>query len=422
MVFSDTKITALIRELLGERLRRQSADYTHVSVGFPHYDEHEILNALDSLLNIRISQGEKVAIFEKQFSRYVGTSFAVAVNSGTSANLLAIAALKEAHRIPDGAEVVVPAATFSSVVSPIIQLGLVPVYVDVDPRSWNINPREVARAIGKKTRILMPVHSFGNPADMPEIMRIARRSRLLVIEDCCEAHGAMIGRRHVGSFGDLSTLSFFVAHNITTGEGGMVFGNDPKLRTILTSLREFGRLPPEVSRQKRYVAYDRRLGYYDVRNTYVRLGYNVRMTDIAAALGIEQLKKLHRFNRLRIRIVATYRKGLAPYQTVLDLPEVRRGTRHSFYGFPIIIKKNASFSRRELVMYLETHGIETRSFFGGCLPDQPAFRKAPGRVVGDLPVSRWIRDNGFFIGCHPALSPAHVRHVLETFAAFFSRR
>lgn len=417
----EQKIAELIRDLFQQRLARQQADTRRVTVGFPYYDDREILNALDSLLNIRISQGDKVAAFEKAYARALGMPYAVAVNSGTSANLLALAALIEDRKIPRGSEVIVPAATFSSVVSPILQLGLVPVYADVDAYSWNINPREVARAISRKTRVLMPVHSFGNPADMPQLMALARRHRLAVLEDCCEAHGASIRGKPVGSFGDLSTLSFFVAHNLTTGEGGMVFARTRALRTILTSLREFGRLPPEISRERRYVAYDRRLGYYDARNTYVRLGYNVRMTDIAAALGIEQLRKLAAMNRRRCTIVRGYQRGLAPYRAFLRMPTVRPGTVHSFYGFPFIIEKNAPFARRELVEFLERRGIETRSFFGGCLPDQPAFRAAPGRAVGRLPVSRWIRDNGFFIGCHPALAAAQVSHVITTFAVFFAR-
>lgn len=414
------KMRTLVREVFAARQKNSQKKISRVTVGWPYYDEKEILSALDALLRVRISQGKKVRLFEKNFARYLHRPFAVAANSGTSANTLALSALIEVGRIRPGAEVIVPAATFSSVAAPIIQLGLTPVYVDVDPRSWNIDPDEIEKAIGPKTRVLMPVHTFGNPADMRRILAIARRRRLLVLEDCCEAHGSRIGNKMVGSFGDLATLSFFVAHNITTGEGGMVFSSQKKYHDVLVSLREFGRLPPEALHKKRMV-YDARLGWYDARNLYARIGYNVRMTDIAASLGIEQLKKLDRLNRARLRIVAEYQRHLSRYRTFLRLPEVRPGTFHSFYGYGMIIEKGAPFTRRKLTDFLESRGIETRSFFGGCLPDQPAFRRAPKRVVGRLPVSRWIRDNGFFIGCHPALSSAHVQRVLTAFDVFFSR-
>lgn len=391
-----------------------------VTVGWPAFDEKEVLSVIDTLFDMRISQGPAARKFEEDFAKYMGMKYAVAVNSGSSANLIALASLIESGNVAKGSEVIVPAATFSAVVSPILQLGLHPVYVDVDENSWNIDPREVERAISKKTRVIMPVHSFGNPAEMADIMKIAKEHNLIVLEDCCEAHGASISKKKVGSFGDLSTLSFFVAHNITTGEGGMVFTNNSEYYDLLTSLREFGRLPLDIVHNQRFKYRDKILGKYDTRYIFNRLGYNVRMTDIAASLGIEQLKKLDLLNRRRLGIVKKYQAALARYKKYLRLPEIRRGTFHSFYGYPLVIEKKSPFTRHDLVLFLEKRGIETRPFFAGCLPDQPAFRDQPKRIVGNLAVSRWIRDNSFFIGCHSALSERQVNIVINAFDDFFS--
>ena len=413
------QLNALVKRIMVKRHGTSALKPGKVNLSWPMYDEREILNALDSLLDLRLSQGAKVKAFEENFAKYLGVKEAVAVNSGSSANLLALAALKEAHNIPDGAEVIMPAATFSAVASPVLHLKMKPVYVDVDKDTWNIDPREIKKAITKETRIIMVVHSFGNPADMPAIMRLARKHNLCVLEDCCEAHGAMIGTRKVGSFGDMATLSFFVAQNMTTGEGGMILTNKKKYYDLLTSLREFGRLPIDIIRTRRLHYRDRLLGYYDARYITQRLGFNVRMTDVMAALGLEQLKKLDQLNRRRMQVVKKYTAFLSPWQKYLQLPTVRPGTYHNFYGYTVLLRPDAPCTRRELILFLEKNGIETRPFFDGCLPDQPAFRDQPHRSVGRLQVSRFLRDNAVFIGCHPALTAGHIEHVKKTFENFF---
>lgn len=421
----SVRISPALRSLIKKTVAE--SDWLHhpprgrVTVGWPVFDEKETLQALDSLLNVRISQGAKVKQFEEDAARYVGTRYAVACNSGSSANLLALTALVASGRVPRGSEVILPATTFPTVASPILQAGLVPVYVDVDEHSWNINPREIEKAIGRKTRVIMAVHTFGNPADMPAIMSIARKHKLIVLEDCCEAHGAAIGKKKAGSFGDLATLSFFVAHNITTGEGGMIFTNDKELNDLLRSLREFGRLSDETMRTQRFTYPDKILKDFDARYIFPQLGYNLRMTDIAASLGIEQLKKLDVLNRKRNTVVRAYLAALKPFAKFVILPTVAKSHYHSFYGFPFVIKKDAPFSRMNLVRFLEERGIETRPFFGACLPDQPGFRNEPKRVVGNLPVARWTRDYSIFIGCHAALTPGHIKHVTSAFKDFFSK-
>jgi CDP-4-dehydro-6-deoxyglucose reductase, E1 len=421
----SVKISPKLRTLIKNSI--DASEWLHhpppgkVNNGWPVFDEKEVLQALDALLNVRISQGAKVKLFEEMTAKYVGTRYAIACNSGSSANLLALSALIASGKVKRGSEVIIPASTFATVASPILQVGLIPVYVDVDDRSWNIDPREIEKAIGPKTRIIMPVHTFGNPADMAPIMKIARKHKLIVFEDCCEAHGAMIGKKKVGSIGDISTLSFFVAHNITTGEGGMIFTNDPIIDELLRSLREFGRLSHEAMNKKRFSYPDKVLKKFDARYIFARLGYNLRMTDITASLGIEQIKKLDKLNNKRVPIVRAYLKTLTPYEKYFELPSVKKNHLHSFYGFPFVIREDAPFSRLEMVKFLEERGIETRPFFGGCLPDQPAFRDEPKRIVGKLPVSRWIRDCSIFIGCHGALTPDHVRHVTDTLEDFLSK-
>lgn len=408
-------ITSIFKER--SNTYKKTAAKLPITVGWPVYDEKEVVHALESLLDLRLSQGPAVREFEASFAKYIGVKYAVAVNSGSTANLLALNAFIEVHKIPKGSEVIIPAATFATVASPIIQLGLVPVYVDIDAKSWNISTKEIEKAISKKTRIIMPVHSFGNPADMKTIMKIAKKHSLFVLEDCCEAHGAAIGKKKVGSFGHMGALSFFVAHNITTGEGGMIFTNDPDYYEVLTSLREFGRL--KTAGMKRFSFKDPVMGHYDERYIFTRIGYNVRMTDIAASLGIEQLKKLDRLNAKRVAIVRRYHTHLKKYEKFLTLPTVRAGDFHSYYGYPFLVRKDAPFSRNELALHLESYGVETRAFFGGCLPDQPGFRKQPKRVLGELPVTRYIRDNTIFIGCHPQLASQQVERVKTAFDTFF---
>jgi CDP-4-dehydro-6-deoxyglucose reductase, E1 len=413
-------IFSLVKKFMEEKHDLKSPrKNSRISIGAPAYNYKEITQSLDSLLDVWISMGPKVKTFEEQAANYVGTKYAVAVNSGSSANLLALKTFIILHKISPRSEVIIPATTFATVVSPILQLGLIPIYVDVDANSWNIDPIEVEKAISKKTRVIMPVHTFGNPANMKRLQEIARKYNLLILEDACEAHGAEINGKKVPSFGDMGTWSFFVAHNITTGEGGMIFTDNKDYRDILVSLREFGRIPTKDIKTKPPIYEDKLLGKYDSRYVFNHLGYNMRMTDIAASLGIEQLKKLDKLNRKRISLVNKYLKHLKNYREFIVLPKVQDNTFHSFYGFPFVIKENAPFTRLELAKFLEERNIETRPFFAGSLPDQPGYINEPHRNVGGLKTSRWLRDNGLFIGCHPMIQKDQVEHLIQTFDDFF---
>ena len=417
----NESILAEIREIIKNYIANKESSFipgkSRIDVGAPIFDENEIISVLGSLLQTKISQGKAVRHFEEIFADYIGVKHAVAVNSGSSANLLALNSFIENGDADKGDEVILPAATFPTVAFPVMQLGLVPVFVDVDKISYNIDVNEARKAVSDKTRIIMPVHSLGNPAEMGEIEKISSENNIKILEDCCEAHGSSIEGKKVGSFGDMSTLSFFVAHNITTGEGGMIFTDNDSHEVILRSLREFGR----VSQKGERFVKTKNLGVYDKRYIFERVGFNVRMTDIEALMGIEQFKKLEMLNKKRIQIVNYYINELSCYNNLIQLPKIKENTEHTFYSFPIIVKKNPYFSRQDIVDYLEKNLIETRPFFAGCLPDQPAFHNKRIKVVGSLPVSRWLRDNAFFIGCHPGIQKEGMEYLVEKLSSFFKK-
>ena len=390
-----------------------------IGVAYPCFDHKEVNQALDSLLDVWISQGPKVREFEKAYAAYIDTQHGIACNSGSSANLLALTALIQAAHLRPGDEVVVPAATFTTVISPILQTGLVPVFVDVELDTYNNDPEAIRAAITKNTKLIMVVHSLGCPANMIEIMKISKEYGIPVLEDCCEAHGASINGKKVGSFGLISTFSFFVAHNMTTGEGGMVMTSDERLHDILRSIREFGRLTKYEKNQPRFYYEDENLSEYDERYVFTTLGYNLRMTDIAASLGIEQLKKLDAFNNQRVKIADFYNEVLQEYNEFLTLPKVPEGYFHSFYGYPVLINGDTPFSRQQLVNYLEKNNIETRAFMGGDLSKQPAYVGTKWKRPFEMPNTDLILNNAFFIGSHPFINQEQRNHIASTFRKFF---
>ena len=411
----DKNLEKSIEEEFFRRRQSELKDFEKtITVGFPVYDEKEVLAALDCLLNLRLSQGPIVKEFEKEASEYMNVPHAVAVNSGTSANMLALASLINLGMAKPGDEVIVPAATFSSVVSPIYQLGLVPVYVDVGESDWFMSIDEVYKAISSKTKVIMPVYNLGFPGEIERIVDIANSKNIKILEDCCEAHGGERNGIKLGAYGDLSALSFFVAHNITTGEGGMVFSSDEEIDNSLRELREFGRL---FDSKNRYYS-DNLLSDYDVRYVSKSSGYNVRMTDVAASMGRVQLSKLDSLNKIRREVVSKIVE-IIDQREWLSTISVRRGDKSAHYGVPILIDGTAPFSRKEICTYLESKGIETRALMMGCLPDQPAFRDLNHRISGDLKFSRILRDKAFFIGCHPALNDGHISHLEESLESFY---
>ena len=391
----------LIIEELDKRKPQSMSSFKH-TVGWPLYDENEIYAALDSLLDLSLSQGKRVKLFEDSYRDYLKLpqgSGAVAVNSGSSANLIIFATLLDVGHLKKGDEVIVPAATFATVSSILYQLGLVPVYVDSELDTWNMDPVELANSLSPKTKAIMVVHNLGIPAKMDEIMSVAHENKLIVVEDCCEAHGSYYKGKQVGSIGHMAALSFFVAHNITTGEGGMVFFKDEILDSKVRSIREFGR---SINPQKRYQKFPY-LGEYDTKYAFETLGYNVRMTDFAAAMGLIQLGKLEDLNSIR-RENAKKLTNIINQFNYLSTIQISDDIKPGYYGFPIFLEPNDNITRNELCAQLEEFGIETRPNMGGCLPDQPGFLNRNHRIFGDLKNARSIRDNAFFVGVHSGLT------------------
>ena len=412
------QIENLVRFYYEKSLSKSPDGTKRIFLSEPAYDSREAISAIRTILGGWISQGPTVKEFERLFAQYIGKSAGIAVNSGSSANLLCILALKEVYNLIDGDEVIVPAATFSTVAMPVIQAGLIPVYVDVQRDSFNISPDSVEEAISEKTKVLMPVHTLGYPADMPRLLEQAKKHRLVVLEDCCEAHGSSIDDKKTGSFGDVASFSFFVAHNMTTGEGGMIVTDNEKIEEVCRSLREFGRIKQDNVSKDRYYS-DDYLKDYDRRYVFNRIGYNLRMTDVTASFGIEQLAKLDDMNKRRRQNTKHLIQLLSnKYKKHFEFPHEKGGFYHSYYTFPIVLKEGVSFTRRNFAEYLEAHNIETRPLFAGCLPDQPAFRGAPGRISGDLSNARYLRDNVLFIGIHPGLTEKHLDYIADVISKF----
>ena len=421
-------IAATQREELRELIRccfedRQEAPVppgpTRIPLSIPAFGWEEVWEALDSLLSRQVTMGTKVRQFEAMFAEYVGVKHAIMVNSGSSANLLAASLLTNpllpGHLQP-GDEVITPAVTWATTVFPLLNVGLVPVLVDVDLRTFNLTAAEVKKAISPKSRAIMLVHLLGNPCNMDEIMAIARRQKLLIIEDSCEAHGAEYGGRKVGSFGDIATFSFFFSHHISTMEGGMLLTNNDEYAELARALRVFGWTRDLEAKD----ALARQHPEVDPRFLFVNIGYNFRPTEIQGAFGIHQMSRLEGFIEARRDNARYWGEELGSLNHLL-LHREAEGTRHAWFGYPVLVRPNAPFSRKELTDYLEASWVETRPIMAGNIDEQPAMRLFSYRKVGKLPNSRLIHRNAFFSGNHHGIGreerEAIVRYIGEFVAA-----
>jgi len=385
------------------------------------YGLPEITAALECLLTTRVTMGPKVRAFESDFARRFAYAHATMVNSGSSANLLAIAALANpavSPRFQPGDEVIVPALSWSTTVWPLVQHGLVPVVVDIDPRTLNVDPAQVERAIGPKTRGLMIVHVYGNPCDMAAITEIARRRNLILVEDCCEALGASYAGRAVGRFGRVGTFSFYYSHHITTLEGGMCVTGEEGLAETMRILRAHGWVR-EVEHPERYLK-----AHPDIhpRFLFVNQGYNLRPTELQGAMGRVQLPKLPGFVRVRAGNAAYWRKRFAVYADLFQIQEETARGSHSWFGFPMVVRESAPFKASELTGFLERRGIETRPLICGNIAEQPGLKLFPHRAVGDLPRARHAMRAGFTFGNHQAVDVRARRYVADTLEEFVASR
>jgi CDP-6-deoxy-D-xylo-4-hexulose-3-dehydrase len=388
------------------------------------FGEEEIYAAISASTDFWLTSGPYTEKFEGQFAKTVGMRHAYMVNSGSSANLLALTTLTSPklgeNRLQPGDEVITVAAGFPTTVTPILQNGLTPVYVDVDLATYVANEEALEAAVSPKTRAIMMAHTLGNPFNLDLVARIAEKHSLWIIEDSCDALGGTYNGKKLGSFGDLSTFSFYPAHHITTGEGGAVLIKKVALKSIVESFRDWGRdcwCAPGCDNTclKRY---DWSLGElptgYDHKYTYSHLGYNLKSGDIQAAIGLAQLDRLDSFVEIRRRNWRYLRSELRDLEEFLILPEITENSEPSWFGFALTVKPGGPKTRNQIVQELNEAKIATRLLFGGNLLRQPAFIGTPRRVVGDLVNTDIVMSDTFWIGVWPGLTIPMIDYMVES--------
>jgi CDP-4-dehydro-6-deoxyglucose reductase, E1 len=431
------QLRAQILELTAEYHREAfpSRDYqpgkSPVPVSGKVIDSADLCSVVDSALDCWFTTGRFAKAFEKKLARFIGVRSCSLVNSGSSANLVALTALTSPNlgdrRLKPGDEVITVAAGFPTTVNPIIQNNLVPVFLDVTLPTLEVDVSQLESALSPRTRAVMIAHTLGNTFELDAVMAFARKHKLWVVEDCCDALGSTYRGQKVGTFGDLATLSFYPAHHITMGEGGAVLTNTPLLQTLVESFRDWGRdcwCEPGVDNTcgKRF---DWELGTlpcgYDHKYTYSHIGYNLKATDMQAALGLSQMDHLEHFIQLRRDNFRYLREALEPLEDVLMLPVATEGADPSWFGFPLGVRAGAPFTRDQLVRALEAEKIGTRLMFAGNLLRQPAYQEIEFRQMGRLPNTDYVMRNVLWLGVFPGLTRPMLDHIAATISRFTAK-
>jgi len=393
------------------------------------YNEKEMVSLVDSALDFWLTAGRFVKQFESDFIKYLGASYCILTNSGSSANLLAISALTSPklgeRRLKPGDEVITTACAFPTTVNPIIQNNLIPVFVDVNIGTYNIQIDKIEAALSEKTKAIFLAHTLGNPFNLDKILKLCKKYNLWLIEDNCDALGSKYDGRYTGTFGNIATFSFYPAHHITMGEGGALVTNDLELKRLIVSFRDWGRdcwCEPGCDNTcgRRFSWQLGGLPYgYDHKYIYSHIGYNLKITDMQAAIGVEQLKKLPSFIKTRKKNFKLLYDGLIKYKGYFILPKIELKTEQSWFGFLLTVRKDAGFSRNEIVKYLENNKIATRMLFAGNIIRHPSFENVNYRVYEDLKNTDFIMNNTFWIGVYPGLKDKRINHILGKFDEFF---
>jgi CDP-6-deoxy-D-xylo-4-hexulose-3-dehydrase len=419
------KILELVAEYSSEAFpeKRFIPGESPVPVAGRVFDGTDVQSLVDSSLDFWLTTGRYAHRFELELARFFKMRHAILVNSGSSANLLALTSLMSPllgeRQLKAGDEVIAVAAGFPTTVNPIFQNNLIPVFVDVDIPSYNVDVSQLEAAVSENTKAVMLAHTLGNPFNLAAVTRFCMKYKLWLIEDCCDAVGATYNGQPVGRFGDVATVSFYPAHHITMGEGGALLTDKPKLKKIIESFRDWGRdcwCDPgkENTCGKRF---NWQLGDlphgYDHKYIYSHMGYNLKATDMQAAVGVSQLKKLPGFIEKRRANFNHLRQQLEHLQQYFILPEETPNSHPSWFGFPIYVRPEAAFTRRDAVRWLEAHKIATRLLFAGNLIRQPAYREQKFRVVGDLARTDEVMERVFWIGVYPGLSKPMLDYVCE---------
>ncbi len=428
------RIFELVREFYHEQFHKDAfiPGKTPVHYAGRVFDDREIVSLVDSALDFWLTAGRFAEEFEASLGAFIGTRFAMAVNSGSSANLLALAALMSPllgpRRLKAGDEIITVAAGFPTTVNPIVQNGMIPVFVDVEIGTYNATSDRIKQALSDKTRGIFLAHTLGNPIDLDAIGQLARERDLFLIEDCCDALGSQYRGKNVGTFGHIASFSFYPAHHITLGEGGAVATSDPAIATAAKSLRDWGRdcacNSGENNRcNQRFGRQHGTLPFgYDHKYVYSHIGYNFKITDMQAAVGVEQLKKLPEFCQRRRENFKSWEKGFQKWQDAFILPEQTLGSDPAWFAYPVTVKKSAPFNRTELTEYLDQHLVETRNLFAGNLLRQPAYASIEHRVAENLANTDIIMERTFFLGTYPGLSGEMIDYALGVIDAFIKER
>jgi CDP-6-deoxy-D-xylo-4-hexulose-3-dehydrase len=431
------QLRAAIQELTTDYYKEAFPEKTFIAGESPVpvsgrvFDENDLFAVVESGLDFWLTAGRFADLFEFKFAKFLGVRDARLVNSGSSANLVAVSVLTSPtlgdRQLKPGDEVITVAAGFPTTVNPIIQNNLVPVFVDIELGTYDVDVSQLEKALGPRTKAMIFAHTLGNPFNVAAVSEFARKHNLWLIEDCCDALGSTFGGRHVGTFGDLATFSFYPAHHITMGEGGCVATNKPQLIKLIESFRDWGRdcwCAPGKDNTcgKRF---DWQLGTlpygYDHKYTYSHIGYNLKATDMQAAVGVSQLVKLEGFIAARRSNFDYLAEQLQSLSNVLLLPQATPGSEPSWFGYPIAVRPESGLAREDVIRFLNERKIGTRLLFGGNLLRQPAYRDVEKRVIGDLPNSDFITENVFWIGVYPGLTRPMLDYVAETIHAFISR-
>jgi CDP-6-deoxy-D-xylo-4-hexulose-3-dehydrase len=405
------------------------------------YDHEEINGMFKAILDGWFGVGKYTNRFESRLSRFLNVKKTIMMNSGSSANLIAVSSilsnqLGDNVRLKPGDEVVTPALTFPTTFNPIIQNGLIPVLIDIDTETYNIRSANLEEALSKKTRCILIPHTLGNPNEMDALTELADVHNLFLIEDACDALGSMYNGQYLGTFGDFGTLSFYPAHQITTGEGGAIITKDNYLAEIALSLRDWGRAcvmpicnPPHCPDKKcsKSISSEGSIGVrnlpedYDKRYTYTNIGFNFKPTEIQAAMGLAQLKKIPNFIEARKRNFQFLWNEFSAYEDYFVLPRSLPKSDPCWFAFPLTVKEHAPFKRKDVVQWLTKHNIEVKVMFTGNILRHPAYSKIKCRVAQNLCNSDQIMRHSFFLGVYPGLTEEKKEYVMDVFKEFIKK-